>query len=51
MTKVALLYDSYSMASSFDPHTQNTIIQIHRTSGLIGTKEHIKVIGECDGVE
>ena len=25
MTKVAVLYDSYSTASSFDPPTQNTI--------------------------
>ena len=26
MTKVAVLYDSYSTASSFDPPTQNTIM-------------------------
>ena len=32
MTKVAVLYDSYSTASSFDPPTQNIVRELHAIS-------------------
>ena len=34
MTKVAVLYDSYSTASSFDPPTQNTVRSDNVCSGV-----------------